>query len=168
MNISEEKIRNQTKRPNNKRHEKSLLKEFSGEIMIGTLLFIIVLFIIEDSGIKNTIIQRISFLSRSIEQRLIQVFDGSIAVISKIGIGDMLGGILGTASVIIVFMRIRKKIILRYNELSYCPECGEKLYLIHRSSPQRFVSKIFRLKMHRFKCKKCAFNGVRIRHFHSR
>ena len=151
------------RRRKTKRHEKSIIREFSVEIFIGFLFLFGVFLLFEDMEIKSYVFNGIVGLFRTVTNGFSNLL-GSI-----LGLGDVFetSDIVGVVLILIAFflftIRVRQKAILRYHDLDECPDCGGNLLHIHRNPFHKIASKVFLLKIRRYQCKDCDYEGFRIR-----
>ena len=155
-------------RRKSRRHERSLIREFRYEIMIGVLFFFGVFLLIEDMEIKGVIYHGVVGFFNWINQLIIQLLGSLVQIATEFETSDIVGSILVMIAVILLIGRVREKVILRYSELTTCPDCNGKLNLIHRNLPQKFAGKIFFVSIRHYKCKDCEFEGVRVRRKHAK
>jgi len=151
-----------------KRHKISLLREFSVEIFIA-LIFLFGLFLLfEKMEIKSVVFQGVVSFFQAISHWLSHLFAMLLGRMGEFETSDIVGTILIVIAFILLSVRVRAKAIYRLSELPSCPECDGDLILVHRNLYQRIVGKIFWLKIRRYKCKSCDFDGLRLRSKNSR
>lgn len=160
MNAPVEKRRH---RKRSKRHQKTILNEFSFEIVIGIIFLFGVFLLFEDMEIKSFVFNGIVSTFQSITQGFSRLLGAILGTVDVFETSDIVGTILIIIAFLLLTVRVRQKAILRFNELSECPECGGDLVHIHRSLIQRMASKLFFLKIRRYRCKECEFEGLRMR-----
>jgi len=159
MNVPEQKHR----RRKSQRHEKSILREFTSEIIIGILFLLGVFLLLEEMEIKTYVFHGIVSFFQSLTNGFNNLLGVIIGTADKFETSDIVGSLLILLALFLITVRVRQKAIIRFNELSECPDCGGDLLHIHRNYLQRLTSKIFRLKIRRYHCKSCEFEGLRIR-----
>jgi len=157
-----------SRRRKSSRHQTTIFREFRIEFAIALLFLLGVFLLVEDLEIKLAIYHAVVSFVKTIAHttnlilknivNAVQVFEGS----------DIVGTILIFLAWLLFTYRVRQKAIARYSDLTVCPDCGEGLNMIHRNMFQRGISKVFRLKIKRYQCKSCDFEGLRIRPLHSR
>ncbi len=164
MNVPEK----QRRRKRSKRFEKSLVRAFSVEIMIGLIFLFGVFLLFEDMEIKTTVFHGIV----SFFQWTTNGFSSLLGAILGTADAFETSDIVGTTLIIIAFLlltyRVRQKAILRFHELSECPDCGCDLIHVHRNNLQKLAGWMFLLKIRRYSCKECDFEGLRMRSKKSR
>jgi len=151
-----------------KRHEKSLVSAFKFEIFIGFLFLLGVFLLFEKMEIKTYLFHGIVGLFQTITHWFNELVAGFVEGIQYFETSDIVGIILILLAIFLLGHRIRQKAIWRFSGLSSCPECGGDLVNVHRTQLQRLTAILFRLKIRRYKCKSCDFDGVRVRSLHSR
>lgn len=156
------------RRRKSKRHEKSLIREFSAEIMIGFLFLLGVFLLFEDMEVKSVVFKGLLSMFQGISSWFSNLIGNVLGLADIFEVSDIVGIILILTAFLLLAHKTRQKAIWRYSELSACPECDGDLSHIHRSAIQRMASFIFRLKIRRYKCKSCSFDGIRIRPIRAR
>jgi len=159
MNVPEQKHR----RRKSQRHEKSILREFTMEIIIGILFLLGIFLLLEEMEIKTYIFHGIVSFFQAITNGFSNSLGAIIGTVDIIETSDIVGTLLILVAFFLIMHRVRQKAIIRLHELSACPDCGGDLLHIHKNYLQRLTSKIFRLKIRRYHCKSCEFEGLRIR-----
>ena len=138
------------------------------EIAIGVLFVLGVFLLVEDLEIKLFIYHGFVSLFKTLAGMMNDLLQRMGTTIRRIEGSDIVGSIFIALAMILLLYRVRQKAIARYSELSECPECGENLIMAHRNLFQKVISRLFRVKIRRFRCKACDFDGLRIRSMHSR
>jgi len=164
MNTSQDSKR----RRKTKRHEKSIFREFSIEIIIGVIFLFGVFLLFERMEIKSYVFHGIVGTLKSITDAFSDMLGSILGIADVFETSDIVGVSLIIIAFLLLTVRVRQKAIIRYHDLDECPECSGDLMHIHRNMPQRMFSKIFLLKIRRYKCKSCDFEGFRMRASKSR
>lgn len=159
MNASAHKKR----RRKTRRHEKSIFREFSVEIFIGIMFLFGVFLLFERMEIKSYVFNGIVGLFKTVTTSFSNAISSVLGLTEVFETSDIVGVALIVIAFLLLTVRVRQKTIIRYHDLDSCPECEEDLIHIHRNPLQRLASKIFFLKIRRYKCKSCDFEGFRIR-----
>ncbi|NQV29643.1 MAG: transposase family protein [Candidatus Marinimicrobia bacterium] len=155
-------------RKKSSRHEKSLIREFRIEILIGVLFLIGVFLLFEQMEIKSVVFKGIVSFFQSITQGFSDFLGSLLEATDLFETSDIVGSILILLALLLLLFRVRQKAIVRFYELTECPECGSDLLHVHRNQFQRVFGFIFRLKIRRYQCKNCEYDGVRMRAMKSR
>ncbi len=150
------------------RHERSFIKHFRFELMVGSLLVLGIFLLVEDMHIKTVVYQGVVTLFQDITELINRIFIKFLGMVDVFETSDIVGIVLIVTAVVLYTSRVRQTAIDRYGDLSSCPDCGGDLHLIHRRPMDRLATKIFRLKVHRYQCKACDYEGLRIRAKRSR
>ena len=150
------------------RHEKSLISEFRFEILIGILFLFGVFLLFEQMEIKSIVFKGIVSFFQSITQGFSDFLGTLLETTDLFETSDIVGSLLILIAFLLLTYRVRQKSIIRYYELTTCPECGGNLVHVHRNQLQRITGFIFRLKIRRYQCKQCDFDGLRMRAMKSR
>ena len=162
---TEEKI---TRKRKSKRHKISFLRHFSFEIIIAFLFLFGVFLLFEEMEIKTFVFRGILSFFQTFSHGFSDFLGAILGGLSVIETSDVVGTLFIIIAFILLIWRARQKAILRYSDLTVCPECRGELMHVHRNTLQRLTSTVLRLKIRRFKCKECTFDGIRIRSLHSR
>ena len=150
-------------RRRSKRHERSFLNHFWFEILIAFLFLFGVFLLFEDMELKSMIFHGVLGIFRGISNAFSSFLSAILGGLTVIETSDIVGTILIIIALILLAFRARQKAIERYGELTSCPECNGDLIHIHRNRLQRITSTLLRLKIRRYRCKECSFEGLRIR-----
>lgn len=156
------------KKRRSKRHERSFLRDFSFEIFVAFLFLLGLFLLFEDMEVKAVVFTGILGFFNAITNGFSKIIGSIIGGLSVIETSDVVGTILIIVALLLLSYRARQKAILRYSELNSCPECDGDLTHVHRSRLQRLTATLLRLKIRRYRCKECDFDGVRIRSLYSR
>lgn len=156
------------RRRRTKRHEKSIIREFSVEIFIGFLFLFGVFLLFEDMEIKSYVFHGVVGLFQTITNGFSNLLGSILGMADVFETSDIVGVLLILIAFFLLTYRVRQKSIQRYHDLEECPDCSGQLMHIHRNWLQRFASKIFFLKIRRYECKECGFQGFRMRAKHAR
>lgn len=160
--------RQQRRRRSTKRHEKSLIRDFSFEIIIGLVFLFGVFLLFEQMEIKSYVFHGIVNLFKTITTAFSDLLGSILGLTEIFETSDIVGTSLILIALILFIYRVRQKSILRYHDLDECPDCSSELIHIHRNLIQRLGGKLFRLKIRRYRCKNCDYEGLRIRALRSR
>ena len=151
-----------------KRHEKSIIREFTLEIIIGVIFLFGVFLLFEEMEIKTYVFQAIVTIIQTISNGFSNFLGGILGLSEAFETSDIVGTLLILLAFNLLIYRVRQKAIIRFHDLEVCPECGANLQHVHRNLIQRIASKIFFLKIRRYHCKTCDFDGLRMRAKQSR
>lgn len=160
--------RRRKQRKKSKRFKDSLLNAFRQEVLIGFLFILGIFLVVEDMEIKVFIYHSIVSGFQWIVRLFNSMVQGVIDIFQTFEGSDIVGYLLITIAFLLYGNRIRTKAIERYHELTECPECGSELHMVHRNWFQRAFGKVFFLKIRRYRCKSCEFDGLRLRSSKSR
>jgi len=117
---------------------------------------------------EETMTELKTALTKAYDQAINDILRSFVDIVREFEGSDIVGSILIAIAGILFIYRLRQKAIARYGDLTVCPDCGEGLHMIHRNTPQKILASIFRLKIRRYQCKSCDFDGLRIRSSNSR
>ncbi len=150
-------------RRKSKRHEKSIIREFSAEIFIGFLFLLGVFLLFEQMEIKSYVFNGIVNTFRAVTNAFSNFLGNILGLSEHFETSDIVGTILILVAFLLLTARVRQKALIRFHDLSECPECGSDLIHVHRNLLQRLTSKLFYIKIRRYQCKNCEFDGLRMR-----
>jgi len=156
-------VKKHRSRKKSKRFEKSIVREFGAEIMIGTLFFFGIFLLYEEMEIKRYVFDGIVSGFQFITHGISHFLSNLLGRAEEYETSDIVGATLILIAFNLLIARIRQKSISILSELKECPECGDDLVLIHRNVFQKFFGFVFRLKIRRFHCYSCDYDGLRVR-----
>ena len=81
--------------------------------------------------------------------------DGSIYIINKFEISDLVGILLILLALFLIANRWRERMIERYPEIRNCPDCGGNLQRIKREFNQKVIGFIYFLTVKKYHCDTC-------------
>jgi hypothetical protein len=120
------------------------MKKYRIEIIAGVIVIIGVLLLIDFTPILNAIDRFAVIIARGLTPAML------------IGLG------LIVAALAFIAWRIRVRFLnSAYWRVTECPKCGGVIHRIHRSVPDKVVSKIFLPHARRYRCEKCSWSGLR-------
>ncbi len=160
MDVPEKQHRHRKK---SKRFEKSIIREFSAEIMIGIIFFFGVFLLFEEMEIKRYVFDGVVSGFQYVTQGISHLVSTLLGRAEEYETSDIVGTTLIFIAFNLLVSRVRQKSISILSELTECPECGGDLVLVHRNLFQRIFGFVFRLKIRRFQCHNCDYDGLRVR-----
>jgi predicted RNA-binding Zn-ribbon protein involved in translation (DUF1610 family) len=163
--MTEEKRKRRSK---SKRHQNSFIRDFRVEIFIVFLFLLGAFLLYEDMEIKSVVFSGILSFFNTITNAFSSLLGAILGGLAVIETSDVVGSILIFIAFLLLTYRARQQAIIRYYDLTVCPECGSELNHIHRNRLQRITGTLLRLKIRRYKCKECSFDGLKIRSLNSR
>ncbi len=146
-----------------KRHEKSIIREFTIEIIIGVIFLFGVFLLFEEMEIKTYVFHAVVNFFQAITHGFSHLLGTILGTAEEFETSDIVGTLLIIIAFLLLTYRIRQKAIIRLHDLDQCPDCGGDLQHVHRNLIQRIASKLFLLKIRRYHCKTCDFDGLRMR-----
>ncbi len=165
MDETEKKHRRRRK---STRHQTSWFAEFRFELIIAVLFLFGAFLLFEDMEVKTIVFQGTLSLIHSFNQGVNEILGKILGITDYVETSDIVGSLFIFLAIFLLLYRARQKALIRYGELHTCPHCDRDLIHIHRTPVQRFISKVFRVKIRRMKCKECDYEGLRIRSLNSR
>ncbi|MBT4130892.1 MAG: hypothetical protein HOE44_09225 [Candidatus Marinimicrobia bacterium] len=160
MNVPEKQHR---RRKKSKHFERSIIREFSAEIMIGIIFFFGIFLLYEEMEIKTYVFEGVVSDFQYITHGISHFMSTLLGRAEEYETSDIVGSTLIFIAFNLLISRIRQKSILILSELTECPECGDDLVLVHRNVFQRIYGFVFRVKIRRFHCQSCDYDGLRVR-----
>ena len=122
--------------PRHHRHKdskvRSFFQEYSFEFIVIGLFGLGVFLLMEKMSIKSYIGKFFVTIVKGIIDFISTLFETVTNYLSQIETSDIVGILLIFASFVLVYMRIRFRIIQRHAYLPECPSCGGDLRRIHR------------------------------------
>jgi hypothetical protein len=160
--------RKRKEKKSSKRFNNSVFNAFKQEFFIGFLFILGVFLLVEDMDIKIFVYNFIVSSAKNIVSFFNAIVGAILEFFRTFESSDIVGYILIASAFFLFIIRIRNKAIMRYTELDVCPDCGSELHRVHRNSFQKTVGVLLRLKVSRYSCKSCDFDGLRLRPIKSR
>jgi predicted RNA-binding Zn-ribbon protein involved in translation (DUF1610 family) len=160
MEEQPQKIRRRSRR---KPDSPSFFRRFRIELVALFLFALGVFLLLEQLEIKETIFRGVVTAFKAITNAFVTLVDLFKETILAFEVSDILGFILIIIAILIIFYRARVQMIAHYAELAECPECGGDLLHVHRLPAQRFLGWLFRIKVRRYRCKKCGNFSLKMR-----
>ena len=157
-----------SRRRRSKRHEKSIIREFSIEVIIGVIFLFGVFLLFEEMEIKTYVFHGIVTFFQPITQGFSRLLGFILGTAEEFETSDIVGTMLILIAFMLLTYRVRQKAIIRFHDLDACPDCGGDLQHVHRNLIQRIASSLFLIKIRRYHCKSCDFDGLRMRAKQSR
>ena len=127
--------------------------------MMGSGIFLL----FEKMQIKSELLSFFNTIILFIKEIILSILLFVTNIITRIEISDLVGMILIFISLILIFRRMRIRIIQRFNQLSDCPKCGKDLHRKHRTRNQKILSWILHMKMMHYSCRKCDYHGLYVK-----
>jgi len=155
--------KNHRRRKKSKRFERSIIREFGAEIMIAVLFFFGVFLLFEEMEIKRYVFDGIVSGFQYITHGVSHFISNLLGRAEEYETSDIVGATLILIAFNLLIARVRQKTISILSELTECPECGDDLVLVHRNIFQRAFGFLFHLKIRRFHCHSCDYDGLRVR-----
>ena len=121
--------------------------------------------LLEKMKIKRIIFNLFQGIIIYIKDIIITILSFIATIASNIEISDLVGMIFIFIALLMIFRRIRFRIIERFSQLSECPKCGQNLHRAHRTIKQHLLGWILYAKVKRFSCNKCNYYEVELKHF---
>lgn len=106
---------------------------------------------------KFSTIAQVTILTVVKVYHLVFIFIRSLTtqVIDSIEFSDVVGSALILWAFWMSLSRLRRHLHLKTSESRHCPVCHQKLNRVHRSGPQRMLSRLIYLKSRHYLCSKC-------------
>ena len=120
----------------------------------------------EKMHIKSELLSFFNTIILFIKEIILSILLFVTNIITRIEISDLVGMILIFISLILIYRRIRIRIIQRFNQLSDCPKCGQDLNRKRRTINQKILSWILYAKIMNYSCSKCDYHGLQVK-FHT-
>lgn len=154
-------------RRRSKRFKTTFFSAYRQEILIGVIFLMGIFLIVEDMDIKVIVYNSIVSAAQGINRLFNKGLQGIIHFFTSVESSDIVGYILIFVAFLLYVYALRNRTIERYSELYECPECGSDLNRVHRTTFQKSAGAILRLKIRRYRCKSCDFDGLHIRRMHT-
>ena len=146
--------------PKSKR--KLFYQEYNFEITVVVLIALGVFLLVEELEIKHYLYEFIKVIFFTIGNFIKLIRDGSIFIIDKFEISDLVGISLILLAFFLIANRWRERMIERYSVLNNCPNCNGNLQRIKRDFNQKVTGIIYYLTVKNYSCKTCNYTGFKL------
>lgn len=141
---------------------KLFYQEYNFEITVVALIALGVFLLIEDLEIKHYLYEFIKVIFFTIGNFIKLLRNGSIFIIEKFEISDLVGISLILLALFLIANRWRERLIERHSILRICPDCNGDLQRIKRDLNQKVTGLIYFLTVKNYHCKSCNFKGFKM------
>jgi hypothetical protein len=141
---------------------KLFYQEYNFEITVVALIALGVFLLIEDLEIKHYLYEFIKVIFFTIGKFIKLLQNGSIFIIEKFEISDLVGISLILLALFLIANRWRERLIERHSVLRICPDCNGDLQRIKRDLNQKVTGLIYFLTVKNYHCKSCNFKGFKM------
>ena len=141
---------------------KLFYQEYNFEITVVVLIALGVFLLVEELEIKHYLYEFIKIIFFTIGNFIKLIRDGSIFIIDKFEISDLVGISLILLAFFLIANRWRERMIERYSVLNNCPNCNGDLQRIKRDFNQKAIGIIYYLIVKNYRCKKCNYKGFKL------
>ena len=141
---------------------KLFYQEYNFEITVVALIALGVFLLIEDLEIKHYLYEFIKVIFFTIGKFIKLLQNGSIFIIEKFEISDLVGISLILLALFLIANRWRERLIERHSVLRICPDCNGDLQRIKRDLNQKVTGLIYFLTVKNYHCKSCNFKGFKL------
>ena len=145
-----------------KKYRKPFFEEYNFEIMVLFLLGLGIFLLVEDLEIKAYMYNIIRSVFLSVEKFIQSVRDGVFYVIGEFETSDLVGISLIFSALFLIANRWKERMIDRFSSLKECPECGNKLHRIQKTTGQRITSMFYFVDVKHYSCKICNYKGIKM------
>ena len=140
---------------------KLFYQEYNFEITVVILIALGIFLLVEELEIKHYLYEFIKVILFTIGNFIKLIRDGSIFIIDKFEISDLVGISLILLAFFLITNRWRERMIERYSVLNNCPNCNGDLQRIKRDFNQKVTGIIYYLNVKNYRCKKCNYKGFK-------
>jgi len=145
-----------------KPRHKSLFQEYNFEITVVFLLGLGIFLLVEDLEIKHYLYEFIKVIFFTVGNFIKLMQSGTIFIIDKFEISDLVGISLIFLALFLVTNRWRERMIERHSVLRECPDCGGHLHRIKRDFNQKVTSLFYFVVVKHYHCKSCNYKGIKM------
>tara|TARA_B100001250_G_scaffold414108_1_gene450713 strand:- start:8949 stop:9422 length:474 start_codon:yes stop_codon:yes gene_type:complete len=140
---------------------KLFYQEYNFEITVVVLIALGIFLLIENMEIKHYLYMFIKIIFFTIGDFIKLLRDGSIYIINKFEISDLVGISLILLALFLIANRWRERMIERYPEIRNCPDCAGNLQRIKREFNQKVIGFIYFLTVKNYRCDTCNYKGFK-------
>lgn len=141
---------------------KLFYQEYNFEITVVVLIALGVFLLIEDLEIKHYLYEFIKVIFFTIGKFIKLLQNGSIFIIEKFEISDLVGISLILLALFLIANRWRERLIERHSVLRICPDCNGDLQRIKRDFNQKMTGLLYFLTVKNYHCKSCNYKGFKL------
>jgi len=137
-------------------------QEYNFEITVVILITLGVFLLIEDLEIKHYLYEFLKIIFFTIGNFIKLIRDGTIFIINKFEISDLVGISMILFALFLIANRWRERMIERYSILRDCPNCNGNLQRIKRDFNQKITGFIYFVTVKNYRCKSCSYKGFKL------
>ena len=141
---------------------KLFYQEYNFEITVVALIALGIFLLIEDLEIKHYLYEFVKAILFTIGNFIKLLRDGTIFIIEKFEISDLVGISLILLAFFLIANRWRERLIERYSVLKNCPDCNGDLQRIKRDFNQKMTGLLYFLTVKNYRCKSCNYKGFKL------
>ena len=141
---------------------KLFYQEYNFEITVVALISLGVFLLIEDLEIKHYLYEFIKVIFFTIGNFIKMLRDGSIFIINKFEISDLVGISLILLALFLIANRWRERLIERHSVLRNCPDCNGDLQRIKRDFNQKVTGFLYFVNVKNYRCKTCNYKSFKL------
>ena len=145
-----------------KPRHKPFFQEYNFEITVLLLISLGIFLLVEEMEIKHYIYVIIRSILFSIGNFIKTLRDGTIFLIDKFEVSDIVGISLIIFALLLIANRWRERMIERYSILKKCPKCSSELKRIRRKLKHKITGFIYFVNVKNYHCKECDYNGIKM------
>jgi len=141
---------------------KLFYQEYNFEITVVVLIALGIFLLVEELEIKHYLYEFIKVIFFTIGNFIKLIRDGSIFIINKFEISDLVGISLILLAFFLIANRWRERMIERHSVLNNCPNCNGNLQRIKRDFNQKVTGIIYYLTVKNYLCNTCNYKGFKL------
>lgn len=145
-----------------KPRHKPFFQEYNFEITVVFLIALGVFLLVEEMEIKHYIYVIIKTILVSVGGFVMKLRDGTIFLVEKFEMSDLVGMSLIGFALFMVANRWRNRMIDRYSVLKECPECSGSLRRIRREPKHKIIGFLYWVNIKNYQCNACPYKGTKI------
>ena len=149
-------MKRKRKKPLDKK-KKSFLEEYNFEIIVISMIILGVFLLVEQMEISQTIFNFVKKIIFLFADMIKTIRDKFYEIFNWIEVSDLVGLILIGFAMLLITIRIRIRLLTKYQKMNECPECkpGFKLKRIQKKLKHRIINIILRLRVYNYQCQNC-------------
>ena len=141
----------------------SFHKEYSFEIKVILLFTLGIFLLVEDLEIKQYMFKAIRVIFFTIGLGIKWFRDSILFLIKQFEVSDIVGMSLILYVVYLVANRWRDRMIDRYMDLEFCPQCGNgEIQRIKKNWKHKILGIIYFAKVKHYQCKQCGHKEIKL------
>jgi len=145
---------------------KQFLREYRVELIAALMALLGIFLLVERMQIRVTIFAFMCAAWRIVSGAVWAVVSAVVNRIMRTTVSDLIGLALIFLAILIVFRRLRLRLLSRLQKRRACPVCGGELHRSRRRKRDRLLALLVPVARYRCKNRECGWEGLALRTHH--